>query len=173
MTCEMTFSDVGKLSDIKYTTIRVKTVVEVFQDYKKSALLFSTCFCDWKCCIENPSICQNQKIVRQENIELSFSEVLNMVNHSFTDAVIFGGLEPLLQADEVVQCIHYLRQNGVSKDIVIYTGYYLEEIDDNTLKHLSGCILKCGRFIPDRPNRYDEVLGVTLVSDNQYGIYLK
>ena len=30
-------------------------------------------------------------------------------------------------------------------------------------------IIKWGRYIPNRPSRYDEILGVTLASDNQYG----
>lgn len=177
MTSMMTCSDVGKLSDKKYTSIRLKDAVEVFQDYKKSALLFSTCYCDWKCCHEagvDIDICQNQKVSQQREVTLPFESILKKVNQSFTDAVIFGGLEPILQADEVVQCIEYLRKHGVKKDIVVYTGYYLEEIDPETLAYLAlnDCILKCGRFIPDRKPKFDAVLGITLASDNQYGVYL-
>lgn len=177
MTSMMTCSNAGKLSDKKYTSIRLKDAVEVFQDYKKSALLLSTCYCDWKCCIEagvDKSVCQNQKIAQQREVTLPFESVLKKVNQSFTDAVIFGGLEPFMQADEVIQCIEYLRQHGVKKDIVIYTGYYVEEIDAETLAYLvlNGVILKCGRFIPNRKSKFDAVLGITLASDNQYGVYL-
>jgi hypothetical protein len=33
-------------------------------------------------------------------------------------------------------------------------------------------IFKFGRFIPDRPHRFDEVLGVELASDNQFAVNL-
>ena len=29
-------------------------------------------------------------------------------------------------------------------------------------------IIKFGRYIPNRNNKYDEILGVTLASDNQF-----
>ena len=55
-------------------------------------------------------------------------------------------------------------------EIIIYTGYYPEEIEEkiNKLKQFANIIVKFGRYIPDRPSRYDEVLGVTLISDNQF-----
>ena len=33
---------------------------------------------------------------------------------------------------------------------------------------MKNIIIKFGRFIPNRPSRYDEVLGVELASDNQF-----
>ncbi len=55
-------------------------------------------------------------------------------------------------------------------DVVIYTGYYPDEIKDelHLLSLYENIIVKFGRFIPGRPQRYDEVLGITLASDNQY-----
>ena len=128
--------------------IRLKDVVEVFQDYKKSALLLCCVSCDWKCC-------------REAGI-------------SNTDAIIFGGLEPLLQIEEVCGLIEYLREHNVKKDILIYTGYYLEEIDKSIIERLKKhhVILKCGRYIPNRPQKFDKILGITLASDNQYGVQL-
>ena len=177
MTSMTGYSNIGKLSQQEFNSIRVKDVVEVFQDYKKSALLFSCCFCDWKCCKEAGipiSVCQNQSICSQRTITLSFESVLRMVNNSITDAIIFGGLEPFEQIDEVVRCIEYLRFNFVSKPVIIYTGFYPEEINENTLDRLSlsHVILKCGRYIPNLPPVYDEVLGITLASNNQYGVQL-
>ena len=154
---------------------KVKDVVEVFQDYKKSAVLFSMCYCDWKCCKEaGIDVCHNLPIAKQENVKLTFSDALSIVNNSVTDAVLFGGLEPLLQSEEVTHLIRYFREHGVKKDIVVYTGYYIEEIDKDVLESLTQChvILKCGRFIPNRPSKFDDVLGVTLASDNQYGVQL-
>lgn len=168
-----------KLTGKTYDSIRLKDCTEVFQDYKKSALLFCTCYCDWKCCTDagiDISVCQNQKITQQKEIEVSFESVLKKVNQSVTDAVIFGGLEPFMQTDEVVQCIEYLREHGVTKDIVIYTGYNLLEIENITLYRLAcqNVILKVGRYKPDEPNHdvIDSVLGVKLATRNQYGVYL-
>ena len=53
----------------------------------------------------------------------------------------------------------------------IYTGYYPEEIQDELkqLQKYKNIIIKFGRFIPGQEPHYDEVLGVYLASDNQYG----
>ena len=55
-------------------------------------------------------------------------------------------------------------------DIVIYTGYYKEEIVDkiNRLKNYDNIVVKFGRFIPGHEKHFDEVLGIELASDNQY-----
>lgn len=167
------------LSSMPLSFILLKDAVEVFQDYKKSALLLCTCFCDWKCCTESnhdKTMCQNSKLENSPNKEIPFNRILEMVErNSVIDAVIFGGLEPLIQINQVIQCIEYLRKHGVTKDILIYTGYYLEEIDEPVINRLSesNVILKCGRYIPDRPPKFDDVLGITLASDNQYSIELK
>ena len=57
-------------------------------------------------------------------------------------------------------------------DIVIYTGYNLNEIEDkvNILKNYKNIIIKFGRFIPNNKIHYDEILGVYLASDNQYAL---
>ena len=173
MTSTMTSCDVGKLSGVKCDSIRVRDCVEVFQDYKRSAVMFSAISCDWKCCKEaGRDVCQNMKLTKGEIVVLSFDRALKMVKDSITDAVLFAGLEPLLQADELVQFIEYLRQKGISKPIVIYTGYYPEEINQETLLRLAKCqvVMKFGRYIPDRPSRFDEILGITLASDNQFGV---
>ena len=56
-------------------------------------------------------------------------------------------------------------------DVVIYTGYNKEEIADKieVLKKFKNIIIKFGRFIPNSKKKYDEVLGVELASENQYG----
>ena len=89
-----------------------------------------------------------------------------------TEAVVFGGLEPLDQIDEVLEVIEYFRKMGDNSPFVIYTGYYPTEIENelNRLKTYCNIIVKFGRYIPNRPKRYDEVLGIDLVSDNQYAI---
>ena len=39
----------------------------------------------------------------------------------------------------------------------------------NILKQYPNIIIKFGRFKPNQKSHYDDVLGVNLISDNQYG----
>lgn len=156
-------------------TIRVKDIVdENFQDYKKTSMFIATIICDFKCCKElglDLGICQNMDIVKKPNIEISFENVFKKyTSNPITKSIIFGGLEPMLQFDELLQFIKYFRQNGCNDDIVIYTGYYPHECEGqiSKLKSLNNIIMKYGRFIPKIDGRFDEILGVFLSSENQY-----
>lgn len=174
----MTHCKVGKLSGNIYTTIRLKEITEVFQDYKKAALFLGVCFCDWKCCKESGlplSTCQNYSWSNNEIVEVSFDNIVKRIRDNLlTEAVVIGGLEPVLQMDEVVQLISYIREQGLKNDIVIYTGYYDYEIDDNTLSTLAkyNVLMKCGRYIPDKYSYFNNLLGVSLASPNQYVLKL-
>ena len=95
-------------------------------------------------------------------------------NNPLSNAVVFGGLEPFEDIDNVVMFIDMMRSSGNNDDIVIYTGYTEEEITINyqnyylTLQKYPNIIIKYGRFVPDQKAHFDEVLGVNLQSDNQY-----
>ena len=156
--------------------MQVKTIIdEDFTNYKKSSMFIATCYCNWKCCIEQDldnSICQNSEIAQQKNIEISADEIFSRYNSNpITNALVIGGLEPFLQFDEVHELIKYFRDNNCIDDFIIYTGYYDYEISDkiNMLKQFPNIIIKYGRFIPNQKPHYDEILGVNLVSENQYG----
>ena len=73
--------------------------------------------------------------------------------------------------DDVLNLLQELRKE-CADDFVIYTGYTKEECAENgwldKLVIYSNVIIKFGRFIPNWTSRYDNVLGVTLASDNQY-----
>ena len=58
---------------------------------------------------------------------------------------------------------------------MIYTGYYPEEIYDKVkqLFIFKNVIVKFGRFIPDKPHRFDEILGIELASDNQFALTIE
>ena len=98
----------------------------------------------------------------------------HFANNPITKAVVIGGMEPFLQIDEVETLIKLFRSNGDISPIVIYTGYYPNEIQPklDRLKKYKNIIIKFGRFIPDKANRYDDVLGITLSSDNQFAMQL-
>ena len=75
----------------------------------------------------------------------------------------------MLQIDELLDFIKAFRINH-SNTIVIYTGYYESEIEEQLakLRKFQNIIIKFGRFIPNQESHFDEVLGVYLASDNQY-----
>ena len=67
----------------------------------------------------------------------------------------------------------YISRNFVARDdIVIYTGYYKNEIleEVNILSQYPNIIIKFGRYIPNSTPIHDRILGVTLASNNQYAI---
>lgn len=149
-------------------------VAEDFINYKLPSLFLITSTCDWKCCKEQGldiSICQNEPMAKQPTKEISSETIYNAyINNDITKAIIFGGLEPFKQYDEMFDVIYYLRAHGVKDPIIIYTGYYSDEVESqlSMLKMFDNIIVKFGRYMPNRPSRYDDVLGITLVSDNQY-----
>ena len=116
-------------------------------------------------------MCQNSPLAQAPSKEIP-DEVIyeHFVNNPITKAVVIGGMEPMLQLDEVKSLIKLFRDNGDNSEFVIYTGYYPEEIIEQleSLKSLGTIVIKFGRFIPDRPSRYDDVLGIMLSSDNQF-----
>lgn len=73
------------------------------------------------------------------------------------------------QFDELLEFIKDFRE-VCDDDIVIYTGFYKEELKEKleVLKTYPNIIIKYGRFIPNQPKHFDEVLGVNLASDNQF-----
>lgn len=160
--------------DGKYK-IEVKEIVdENFQDYKKSSMMIASTKCDFKCFTElglKPDICQNMSIIRRPNIKVSLESIFQRyTSNLITNAIVIGGLEPMLQFEEFYSLIRYFRENNCNDDFVIYTGYYESEIEDklDKLRDLENIIVKFGRFIPDSEKIFDEILGIYLSSSNQY-----
>ena len=149
-------------------------VMEAFVNYAKPSLFLITCKCDWKCCHEANipiTVCQNEPVVRQVTKEFLISSIYKAyIDNEITKAVVIGGLEPILQFEEVLSLLDYFRKQNCNDDFVIYTGYYKEEIEKEIeqLKKYPNVILKYGRYKPNSVSRFDDVLQITLVSDNQY-----
>lgn len=155
-------------------TITLKDIVdENFQDYKKTSMFIATCKCNWKCCTDcgcDITMCQNSSIAKQPNITLNNKEIVKRyMNNPITSAIVIGGLEPFDQYEELYFLIRDFRKE-TDDDIVIYSGYRIEEIFEevSSLKVFNNIIIKFGRYIPNSTPKYDEVLGVTLASQNQY-----
>jgi len=148
---------------------------EDFVNYKKPSMFIGTCFCNWKCCDEagiSREVCQNYQLHNSKQHNLTFEQIYRRyINNPLTSAIVIGGLEPILQSEEVIGLIKYFREHNCHDDFVIYTGYYEEEIQNviDTLKEFDNIIFKFGRFKPNQEKHWDEVLGVYLISDNQFG----
>ena len=147
---------------------------EDFVNYKKALMFIATSICTWKCCIEqnlDTGIWQNAPLARSKTLDVPNERIFQRyINNPITKAIVIGGLEPMLQFDEVFNLIKYFRTNNCLDDFVIYTGYYRNEIEDKIekLKEFPNIVIKYGRYIPNHEKHYDEVLGIYLVSNNQY-----
>lgn len=155
--------------------MRVKDILpEDFINYKLPSMFISTCFCDYKCCLEQNldiGVCQNAPLAQSENIDIPDQTIYeHFMNNPITKAVVIGGMEPMIQINEVIDLINLFRNQGENCLFIIYTGYYPNEIPEplERLKQYKNIIIKFGRYIPNSEPIYDEVLGVTLASSNQY-----
>lgn len=153
--------------------IRIKTIVEEdFNNYKYPSMLIGCISCDFKCCKEyGENFCQNSELVKSETKIMDVENIYKLYNdNKITRAIVFGGLEPMLQFDEIIDFIEYFRNHGCVDDVIIYTGYKKNELHYETgiLKRFCNIIIKYGRYIPNQKKHFDDVLGVNLASDNQY-----
>ena len=138
-----------------------------FVNYKKASMFIAFSKCSFKC---GQDICQNFQLTKEPTLEVLPSTLINLYkNNPITSAVVCGGLEPFDSWDDLFNFIDDFRLES-DDDIVIYTGYTEEEIQDkiDILKDYDNIIIKFGRYIPNQTPHYDEVLGVKLASDNQY-----
>lgn len=146
---------------------------EDFTSYKKPSMVIGFPRCSWKCermC--GMRVCQNGALAQAPDRTIGVKTIVNRyINNPITSAIIMAGLEPFDSEEDLLILISYLRV-ATQDDIIIYTGFTKEEIQDREIyKHLLNAkhiIIKFGRFIPNQQPHYDEVLGIKLASDNQY-----
>lgn len=164
--------------------MRVKDIVwEDFINYFKPSMFIITSTCSFKCDKEcGQQVCQNSALAAAPDIEINDEEIIEkFYNNPITEAIVIGGMEPFDTFDDLFMFLITYKNYGVknrlaAQDIVIYTGYYSNEVEDKLikLKELSlPIIIKFGRFIPNFKPIYDTVLGVELASENQYAARLE
>ena len=161
--------------------MKYKAIVdEDFNNYKKPAMFIGAYSCSGKCWKElhlSSSVCQNDVLNNSETLFIDNDNLISKyINNHITSAIVFGGLEPFDQFTEIYDFIKKLREDYRCRDdVVIYTGYYPDEIETEILmlERYPNIIVKFGRYIPNIESRYDEILGVNLASDNQYAQVLK
>jgi hypothetical protein len=150
----------------------VGIIDEDFINYKKTCMTLEFPFCSFKCDREyGQPVCQNSALANTPIINVTVDKIIDRyLNNDISEALCFQGLEPMDSWNELLGFISKFRIK-CKDDIVIYTGYMEEEIFDKVkiLRQYKNIIIKFGRFIPNQEKHYDNVLGVWLVSDNQYG----
>lgn len=143
-------------------------ISEDFVNYKKPAMTIMFPRCTFKC---SEGLCQNSPLAKEKSINIEIKDVINRyLNNPITESIVMQGLEPFDSWCDLLELIKQLRNNNCNDDIVIYTGYYREEIADriHVLSEYKNIIVKFGRYIPNQERHFDKVLGVYLASDNQY-----
>ena len=142
-------------------------ITEDFVNYKKASMTIIFPYCTFKC---GKDYCQNSSLAKTPIIEISIDDLVNRyINNPITEAIVMQGLEPFDSWNDLKEFVQKLREYN-NDDIVIYTGYNKDEVIEY-VKELSvypNIIVKFGRYIPNQDGHYDDVLGVTLASSNQY-----
>lgn len=146
---------------------------EDFTNYKKASMLIGFSTCTFKCEREcGKKMCQNSQLANSQPIDININKLIERyLSNDFTQAIVCGGLEPFDSFDDLYTLVSAIRNNyNCLDDIVIYTGYYNEEIKKyiDILKDFPNIIIKFGRYIPDQKSHYDDILGIKLASVNQY-----
>ena len=175
----------------------INLIEEDFTNYKKPGMFLGFPFCSGKC---NPKdalpICQNQQLHSAKLIDISAEEIITRYyNNPIPRCLIFGGLEPFdtfTAMIEVIDALHNCSSflpytvkktnpDGYATvddaDIVVYTGYYPWEIETQLYKlaehdPYENILIKFGRYLPGHKPHPDRNLGVYLVSDNQFSLWL-
>ena len=147
-----------------------QVIYEDFINYKKPCMFLATPYCTFKCEKEcGIQCCQNEPLVLITAVEIETDKLIsNYLSNPISQSVVIGGLEPMDTFDDLIEFVEKFRAK-TKDDIVIYTGYYKHEILDKIeqLQKYENVIVKFGRFIPNQQKHFDEVLGVSLASDNQ------
>ena len=165
--------------------MKVKGIEETdFVNYKKASMYIAFPSCTWKC---GRAECQNSPLALTEDIEISKEEICERyLQNPITEAFVFAGLEPFDSFMDLISLVDCIRNKyQIDDDIVIYTGYTEGELrsgefgrDKETLytnfnyliSEYKNIIIKFGRYIPNEGTHFDKVLGVNLVSNNQYAL---
>lgn len=144
---------------------------EDFTQYKKPSMFIALPKCSFKCDKEyGDRVCQNSTLTKSPDIKIDNEKIMKRyLSNPITKAICYGGLEPFDSWEDLFDSISIFRL-CCDDDIVIYTGYYENEIQHyiDELKQFKNIIVKFGRFIPNQQPHYDEVLGINLASNNQY-----
>src|SRR5574344_1043367 len=144
-----------------------RLIDEDLTNYKVPSMTIAFPSCTFKC---GKEYCQNSPLAQSPNIDVSIPSIIKRyLDNPITSAVTCQGLEPFDSYNDLLSFVKQFRQQ-CSDDIVIYTGYYKDEISDKIveLQQYPNIIIKFGRFLPNQTKHHDDILDVDLISNNQY-----
>lgn len=144
-----------------------RLIDEDLTNYKVPSMTIAFPSCTFKC---GKEYCQNSSLAQSPNIDVSIPSIIKRyLDNPITSAVTCQGLEPFDSYNDLLSFVKQFRQQ-CSDDIVIYTGYYKDEISDKIieLQQYPNIIIKFGRFLPNQTKHHDDILDVDLISNNQY-----
>lgn len=130
--------------------------------------------CTFKCNKESKcDVCQNKDLNNTAIKDYNIDDIISIYKKQYLpNSITFQGLEPLDNLKQLLWFIYYFRLSSNDR-IYIWTGYTEDECSDliYLIEHVMkwcNIIIKYGRFIPNQKPHYDNILGVNLISDNQY-----
>ena len=145
---------------------------EDYSSYREVSMLIAFPKCSFKCCTDlnrSVSMCQNSPIARLPSIDISANDIYDRYQRNvITHSIVCGGLEPIDSLADLATLIATFREHGCNDLFIVYTGYNEDEFDISWLASFPNIIIKYGRYIPAQTSHYDELLGVTLASPNQF-----
>lgn len=145
--------------------IKIHGIKETFNDYKKVGMYVAFPQCSLNC-----KNCQNAHLREVEPLEVSLDYLVKIIlDNDLIDSVILSGMNPMDSFDDVMSLIREVR-NKSNIEIIIYTGMRESNLTNEIkkLKEFNNVIIKFGEYIPNSKEKFDEVLGINLASDNQY-----
>ena len=154
--------------------MKVKGIIDAdFVNYKFPCMTIESPYCDFKCDRDcGRPVCQNSPLAFAPVYDYLDDSIIKLYqNNPIAHAIVFQGLEPFDTFDDLRDFIFKFRRcYSITDDIVIYTGYNKDEIENYLiqLQQFPNIIVKFGRYVPDCEQHYDEILGVKLASPNQY-----
>ena len=165
--------------DTKDREIELKGILwEDMVNYKKICMTLMFPKCDFKCDRENGiQVCQNKGLAAVPTERHNIDDIMDLYkNNPITEAIVLQGLEPFDSIIDVYIVAAAIKRWNIKDDLVIYTGYTKPEIltSLDPLFCIPGhLIIKWGRYIPNQEPHYDPILGINLMSTNQYGEIIK
>ncbi len=154
--------------------MEIKNIIdEDFSNYKECSMFIGFPTCTFKCekdcgCA---GMCQNTELFKAKSIDYPVEKIVDRyMNNPLSTAIVCGGLEPFDHFTDLIWLVSSFRKR-TNDTIVIYTGYNRDEIEykiQSLIDFCSNIVVKFGRYVPNDKSKFDEVLGVTLASTNQY-----
>ena len=128
-------------------TVYATEISEIYGHGRRLVIWFSGCTLHCKGCM-------NQELWdRSSGKETAIEDLLNQIIDSKVDGVTYIGGEPLQQGEDLLILSKRIRDIGL--DVVLFTGYQLEELDSlqKSVADLASVII-AGRYVESKRDTY-------------------